>query len=156
MSPLKKHSQQPEWLLVSDHTSKEGKKTPFTQGFILKFPYVLCLARALGKQGKQQALLPQGHPSHKGNIFTLLQSHHLRPTQHFQGKGSCRYVFLPSACWNCPSGAGRARYRLKQLSVLLSLWISHGPAMGQLRREDTERRGCLTSHLLLLCQVQHI
>lgn len=85
MSPLKKHSQQPEWLLVSDHTSKEGKKTPFTQGFILKFPYVLCLARALGNSRESSRhCCPRAIPPTKGTFSRCCRATIFAPRSIFR------------------------------------------------------------------------
>lgn len=63
------------------------------------------------------------------------------PLTEFTGKVPLWIHLCPQHlqhCWNCPLGSGRARHRLQQLNVLLSLVIRQALATGWLRHRDTE------------------
>jgi len=135
-----------------------------TQGFILKFTYVLCTARALGNsQEGSRCCCPRGIPPTKGSFYTLLRSNYLCPMQHFQGRGSCGPMFLSPASSALPelplgNGGSWSQDKAAQCAAVTCNQTRTGDWLAQTRgyRKLAPNLPCLTSHLLVLCQAQHV
>ena len=103
---------------------------------------MLCVARALGNSRESsRRCCPGAIPPTKGTFTRCCRATIFTPRSVFRERALVDIPFCPQhlqRCQNCPLGAGRARHRLKQLNMLLSLAIRRGLATGWLRRKDTE------------------